>query len=233
VNGIHSEWTKFRTIRSTWWTLTVMAALPTATGVLVAATRSLQPDDTVLAGAIGNAVVGLAPAGILGVLVAAGEHGAGTIRPTITATPRRWPVLLAKAALVAAVVFAVALAANAVGLAVAATMLDDHRSGAAVPPLLGLASLYAAVAILGVAAGLALRSTAGAVTAVTGVLFLPTLLSPLLGSAQWLVDLGPPTAAQQVLQPGGSGGWATVAIVAGYCLAALLPSGWLLLRRDI
>ena len=237
--AILSEWTKFRSVRSTWWTLAVMACLPAAIGVLVAATGSLQPDDTVLVGAIGNAVVGLAPAGYLGVLVAAGEHGTGTIRPTIAASPTRWPVLLAKAALLGAIAFVVALAANAVGLALSAAILDDRRPGTVWPALLGLASIYAAVAVLGVALGLALRSTAGAVTAVTGLLFLPMLLGPFLGQAQWLAGLAPFTAAQKVLQPpgvaldNGPGAWATVAIVYAYCLATIAPSSWLLLRRDI
>jgi hypothetical protein len=236
-NTFVGEWIKFRTIRSTWWTLAAVAVLPVGVAVLVALTNSLAPDDTVLAGALGNAVVGLVPAGILGALLAAGEHG-GTIRLTIAAVPRRWPVPAAKAALAGAVVLAVALVANGVAFALAATLLPDHTPGAPVPALIGVALVYAAAAMLGVALGVALPSPAGAVTAVTAVLLAPALLGPLLGRAQWLLSLTPFGAAQQVLMS--SSGMATegpsaglsVVIVGLGCVACVGAATWLLLRRD-
>lgn len=174
------EWIKFATLRSTWWTLAMVAALPVGVALLVAVTGSLAPEDTVLAGALGNAVVGLVPAGILGALIVAGEYSGGTIRLTLAAVPVRWPVVLAKAMLAGALVFPVALAAYALGFALAAALLPDHRPGAPVPALLGVALVYVFVAVLGVALGTAIRSPAGAVTAVTAVLLAPAFLAPLL-----------------------------------------------------
>lgn len=237
MNIMVSEWTKFRTIRSTWWTVVTLAALPVGVAVLVALTGSLAPDDTVLAGALGNAVVGLVPAGILGALLASGEHGGGTIRLTIAAIPRRWPVLAAKAALAASGAFVVALVANGVGLAVAAALLPDHQRGTAPAALIGIALIYAAVAVLGVALGSALRSPAGSVTAVTGLLLAPALLGPLLGRVPWLVSLTPFGAAQRVLSPsvvaGAPDGWVCVAVVCLGGVAAGAAATWVLLRRDV
>ena len=233
-----SEWIKFQTIRSTWWTVAAVAALPVGVAALVALTASLAPDDTVLSGALGNAVVGLVPAGILGALLAAGEHSGGTLRLTLAAVPLRWPVAVAKAILAGAVAFVVALAANGVGFAVATTLLPDHAPGAAMPALLGVALVYAAVAVLGVALGIALRNPAGAVTAVSGILLAPALLGPLLGRAQWLAGITPFGAAQNVVLPApgampeGLGGWPSVAVVGLGCIASLGAATWLLRRRD-
>lgn len=237
MNNIFAgEWIKFWTIRSTWWTVAATAALPVGVAALVGLTDSLAPDDTVLAGALGNSVVGLVPAGILGALLAAGEYGAGTIRLTLAAVPRRWPVPAAKALLAGTVAFVVGLVANGLGFGVAAALLSGHRPGSALPALVGVALVYGAVAVLGVALGTALRSPAAAVTAVTGILLAPALLGPLLGRAQWLAELTPFGAAQTVLSPGGAasgpGGWAGVGVVGLGCVASLVAAIWLLLRRD-
>ncbi len=230
MNILLSEWTKFRTLRSNWWVLGTVGLLPVAVAVLVAVTGSLAPSDTVLAGAIGNTVVALVPAAILGVALAAGEHSSGTVGPTIVAVPRRWPVLGAKAVVAGSTVLVVALAGNLLAFAVAASLLPDHEAGAA-SPLVAVAFVYAGTAVLGVAAGTALRSSAGAVTAVTGVLLLPALLGPVLGRLRWLAELGPFGAVQKVV--GEPGGWVTAAGVGLACLLSVVPAGWLLLRRDV
>jgi hypothetical protein len=238
-NILAGEWIKFRTIRSTWWTVAAVAVVPVGVAVLVALTNSLAPDDTVLAGALGNAVIALVPAGILGALLAAGEHG-GTIRLTIAAVPRRWPAAVAKGVLASAVVLVVALAANGVAFGLAVTLLPDHEPGAPGPALIGVALVYAATAMLGVALGIALRNPVGAVTAVTGVLLAPALLGPLLGRAQWVAALTPFGAAQKVLvswsAPGiaveGPSAGLSVALVGLGCVAGLGAATWLMLRRD-
>lgn len=230
------EWIKFASLRSGWWTLAMLAALPVGVAVLVAATGSLAPEDTVLSGALGNAVVGLVPAGILGALMVASEYSGGTIRLTLAAVPLRWPVVVAKAVLAAALVLPVALASHAVGLALAVAALPAHRPGEPVPALLGVALVYAFVAVLGVALGAAIRSPAGAVTAVTGILLAPAFLAPLLTRVPWLAAVTPFGAAQRVLlpvpPPEGPDGWAGVTVVALGCLASLAAAAGLLLRRD-
>jgi signal transduction histidine kinase len=100
--ALASEWTKIRTVRSTVWTLVVMAALTIAFAVFVGFTKSLQPDDTILGGSLTGAVSGLIAAGVFGVLAISGEYGTGLIRATLTACPRRVTVLAAKTAVVAA-----------------------------------------------------------------------------------------------------------------------------------
>jgi ABC-2 type transport system permease protein len=231
-NAIISEWTKFRTVRSTLWTLSAVAGLPVVVAVLVAVTRSLMPGDTVLAGAIGNSVIGQVAAAILGVLVAAGEYGNCTIRATMAANPRRVNVLLAKAVLTGTAIFVVSLIASALALLAAAALLDTHPLGAPVPALLGVSLIYAAVSVLGLALGFVVRHPAGAVTAATGFLLLPVLLAPLLGARQRVVELAPLGATQRLAEAG-TASWLGVAVVCANFLAALVASAWLLTRRDV
>jgi ABC-type transport system involved in multi-copper enzyme maturation permease subunit len=237
------EWTKMCTLRSTTWTLAAMATVTVGTAVLVAATTSLQPDDTILGGSLGNAAVGQIAAGIFGVLVVCGEYSSGTIRATLSACPRRLIVLTAKALVVATVVlvvaFASAMAAHQVGIAMLSG--QGYPPGRPMPALLGVAFSYAAVAVLGVAVGTALRHTAGAITAITAIILLPILVGPLMGSWQrWIAGASPIAALQKLAQTsdavpeslGSLDAWPSLWLVCGYSIAALAVSGWLLRRRD-
>ena len=64
--------------------------------------------------------------GVLGVLVATGEYATGMIRATFAAVPRRLPVLVAKAGVLAAVTFAVCLAAVLITFVGGQALLGSH-----------------------------------------------------------------------------------------------------------
>ena len=102
---ILSEWTKFRSLRSTRWSLLVTVVL--AIGIpLLAATitdarwshmsvqeqLARQPLDIAL---VGVRIAQLA-IGVLGVLVISSEYSTGMIRASLGAVPKRLPVLWAK-----------------------------------------------------------------------------------------------------------------------------------------
>ncbi|MFE2614200.1 ABC transporter permease subunit [Micromonospora chalcea] len=198
--ALAAEWTKIRTVRSTMGTLAAVAVATVGIAVLVAATASLQPDDTILGGSLGNSVPGQIAAGTLGVLVVCGEYGSGTIRATFVACPRRLTVLAAKALVVAALVFVVAFTAALCAYQAATVMLSGqgYPPGKPMPALVGVALSYAAVAVLGVALGTVLRHSAAAVAAVIGFLLLPTLIGPLLGDWQrWVAGTSPVAALQK------------------------------------
>ncbi|MGH3682360.1 MAG: ABC transporter permease subunit, partial [Natronosporangium sp.] len=103
-----------------------MAVATIGIAVLVAATGSLQPDDSIVAASLGNAVPGQIAAGVLGALVVCGEYSSGTIRATLAACPRRLTVLTAKTLVVAALVFVVALAATVVAYLAGAVLLSGQ-----------------------------------------------------------------------------------------------------------
>jgi ABC-2 type transport system permease protein len=246
------EWLKLRSVRSTWWTLLVFAAGLIGLAILVmirqhwaamsAADRaSFDPTNDSYAGlAIGQLAIG-----VLGVLAVTSEFSSGMIRATFAAVPRRPLVLAAKAAVVAAVTLAageiVAFAAFGVGEAVLKSpaphaVLDQPGVLRAVL----MAGAYPAlIGLIGLGLGALIRHTAGAISAVVGVLFvLPLILVPLGTSIQntagqfmpMLIAENSLTAVKPVahsLSPG-----AGFAVLCAYALAALAVGGWALARRD-
>ncbi|MGW4026011.1 ABC transporter permease [Streptomyces sp. NPDC005009] len=236
------EWTKFVSLRSTVWT-TAAAALVTVLGaVFVGLSGSLQPDDTVLGGSLTLSVVALMVAGVVGALTVCGEYSSGTIVTTLTATPRRGRVLAAKATLLAGVLYALALTSCTVAYLLGDAVLDDTRSqGEPLPALFGIAALFSAVGLLGLAIGTLVRHTAGAVTAVVAVLLLPSLFGPLLGDLQrWLTGATPTAALEKLTQTsdaspeavGSLGAWPSLALVTGYTALALAGAALVLRKRD-
>jgi hypothetical protein len=101
-----SEWTKLRSVRSTYWTLLVAVATPIGISALVAVTLANAPGkqanvDPLLPGLISQEYAVLA-VGVLGVLAFSTEYATGLIRTTFAAVPRRRAVLAAKAAVIGA-----------------------------------------------------------------------------------------------------------------------------------
>jgi ABC-2 type transport system permease protein len=237
------EWTKFRSARSTLWTLIAIGLLPPVFAVFVAATGSLQPDDTILGGSLTGSILVQVVAAVLGALVMTGEYTSGMIRTTLTALPRRLTVLGAKATIVAAVLFAVTLASCTLAFAIGSALLDHdaYASGDPWPALPGIALMLSVSGLLGLAVGTALRRSAGAIAALVGVMLLPSLLGPLVGDLQrWVGGASPISALEKLTQTsdathetvGSLSGWASLGIVAAYTAVALAGSASLLRSRD-
>ncbi|MBL1068271.1 ABC transporter permease subunit [Streptomyces sp. 7-21] len=237
------EWIKFRSVRATVGTTAAAAALPVPGAVFVAATGSLQPDDTVLGGSLTFAVPAMMLAAVAGALAVCGEYGSGTVRTTFTAVPARGTVLAAKAVLVAAVLYGLALPACAGAFWVGEAMLGgDYARGEPLPALLGVAAAFSVAGLLGLALGTLLRHAAGAVTAVLALLLLPSMLGPLFGGAErWVAGVSPTAALEKLAQSsdasaeavGSLGPWPSLLLVTGYTLLALLAAAGLLRRRDV
>jgi len=252
---IRSEWIKLRTLRSTWVMLAAVLLTIIGLGAIAAAstTGAVEgPDDgggpgggdalsTVLAGA-GLAVVLV---GVLGVLVGAREYSSGMIRSSLSAVPARLPVLWAKVvAFVLAVVPVVLVgvfAAFAVGMAVldaggAPTVSWSDEGTARV--VLGTAGYLVGIGLIGLALGLLLRSTAGAISALlAGVLVLPTLAGALLPES-WdgLLKYLPSNAASaftSTVPPESMLGAGTgAAVFIAWIVVALAGAAVTLTRRD-
>ncbi|MDT0269490.1 ABC transporter permease subunit [Streptomyces sp. DSM 44915] len=237
------EWVKFRSLRSTSWVAAVATLLPAPGAAFVAATESLQPDDTVLGGSLTLSLPALLLAAVLGALVVCGEYGSGTMRATVAAVPRRGTVLAAKAALLTGVLYVLALPSCAAAYLVGDALLDDsYAQGDPLPALFGVAAAFPLAGLLGLALGTLIRHGAGAITAVVGVLLLPELLAPLFGPAEpWIAGVSPTAALQKLTQSsdastaamGSLGGWPSLLLVAGYTGVALLAAAALFGRRDV
>lgn len=196
TDTVASEWVKLTTLRSTYLTLGLGVVLSVVMSALVSAAVGSTFDSwsasrqaqfqPILLSVSGNVVVLIAFA-VFGVLVAAGEYSSGMIRLTLTATPSRGRVFLAKLLLVGGltmVLGVVSLVAmflvgqavlGAYGIPVASLGDADARR-----LVLGLGLVTPLFPILGLALGVILRSTAGAITVILGMMWLPQLLGTLL-----------------------------------------------------
>ncbi|MGW3645439.1 ABC transporter permease subunit [Streptomyces sp. NPDC000878] len=237
------EWIKFRSVRSLVWTTVATAVVPVLGAVFVAVTGSLRPDDTVLGAGLTLSVIAQVLAAVVGALLITGEYGSGSIRTTFAATPRRATVLAAKATLLTGLTYVLALASCTLAYLVGDAMLEDgtYAQGEPLPALFGVAASFAVAALLGLAVGTLVRHSAGAVTAVIGLLLLPSLLGPLFGDAQrWVAGLSPTAALQKLTQTsdatpetvGSLGPWPSLLLVAGCTTALLVPAAMALRRRD-
>jgi len=131
--ALRYEWVRLRTLRSTWW-LTGLSLL--VAGLLGLPALGLKGQLTVvdygdiLTGGGGGAVFLVSILlSMIGVFAIGHEYRYGTIRPTLSALPRRSIVLAAKVLVVSCFVFAVALVCLVLKYAVAAVILGHRLTG--------------------------------------------------------------------------------------------------------
>lgn len=239
------EWVKFRTARSTVLTAVALAAWFPVMAVIVAATGSVQPDDTILgASVLGGAAGAQLTAAALGATFVTGEFRSGMIRTTLTACPRPLVVLAAKATVVAGVVFAVTLPAAAAAFGLGRAMLDTDAYGVGdpFPALVGVVLAITAIGVLGVAIGAVVRQAAGAMAAVVAVVLVPGMVAPLLENVErWVGGASLNGVLAKMAQSsdatpetvGSLTAWPSLGVVAAYTAAAILLAVGALRARDV
>jgi ABC-2 type transport system permease protein len=248
---LRSEWTKLRTQPSALWALLSAVILTTAFGILYSLLREARPPQGAAAirsfdpTAISLSGVQLAQiaVGVLGVLLITSEYATGLIRASLAAVPRRLPVLWGKAVMLAAATVAVSLpAALAAFLAGQSILGRQHLAVTLSQPGVARAvigsALYLAVAgLIGLGLGTLLRSTAGGIAALFGLLFAVQLVAGLLPGS-WAESVGkyvPSTAglAVSTVHPDPASSLPPWAGFGVFCLyaAVLLGLGAFRLRR--
>jgi hypothetical protein len=166
------------------------------------------------------------------------------IRSTLTAVPRRLPVLWAKLGVFAVAALVTSEAALAVSMLAGQAILSARHAGASLsdPGVLRAmigAALYLTVSgLLGVALGFIIRNTAGAVTVLFGILLMLPVLGNFLPSswAEHVTPYLPSNAGQAVFQvqkvAGTLAPWTGLALFAGYAALAAAIAAVTLNRRD-
>ncbi len=254
---LRSEWTKFRTLRSTWWSLAAMLVVSlgvsiTATAVFTAHYATLDPDtkaqfhnDTIGLFLQPGSSFGQLAIAVLGVLLIATEYSTGMIRATVLAAPRRTPVLLAKAGVLAGVVFVlaevIAWTAFFVGSSIARKHVDvTLGTPGTLRALLGFGLVMAMIALISLALGALLRHTAGAISVALGTnLVLPGLLGLIPGSlGQHLSYALPSRAGQLIMDRTEDAGtpysqWTGLGITALWAVGLMLLALWSIKKRDV
>lgn len=243
-NLLRSEAIKVLTLRSTWWSLGIAAALSVTISLLLAV-AALDTTDGLPAATLLTAPMQftMLVAGIFGTMAITGECSTGMIRSTLTAAPRRGAVLLAKALVVSimmATTTAVAYVITSVTVLPLTGMGMDLADPAAslVPLALGIAAMVA-FSLIGLGSGFLVRNGAGAIAVTVGVLFvLPivvTLFAFVSNRWQWILDSAQylPMDAAGALTAVGATDLARPGITLAVWAVAPLLLGWVAFRsRD-
>jgi ABC-2 type transport system permease protein len=251
AGALRSEFTKIRSVRSTYWTLLAMFAVVVGFGALASTGAAhgphgpyFDPTRQSLAGLyIGQLIIG-----VLGVLVISSEYSTGMIRTTLTTNPHRGVMIAAKGVVFTVVALVTSLVTSFAAFFVGqALMSSDHISTTIGSPnvlraVIGGALFLTACGVLAFGLGLLIRHTAGGIGAVTGLLFVVTILVNFLPQSwQNHVDKWVPALAGGQLwmtgpQPPGNtpmfGPWTSFAILCGYAAIALAAAVILFRKRD-
>jgi ABC-2 type transport system permease protein len=252
ADAMRSEWTKLRSVRSTYWGLIVAAILGIGLGALISGISASHyaTDPGIRAGwdptdrAIRSLSIAQLAFAILGVMVVTGEYSTGMIRTSLAAVPKRSRMLAAKA-----VVFTtVALVAGEV-ISFAAFLIGQVLiSGKAPSASLGQhnvlravigAGLYLAVlGLLGIAIGVLLRHAAAAIGSIVAILLvLPGIAAALPTSWSNPIEQWWPTnAGTQVAVISRDShtlaAWTGFGVMAAFTAVVLAGAFLLIERRD-
>ncbi|OLT00243.1 hypothetical protein BJF90_36285 [Pseudonocardia sp. CNS-004] len=254
TDTLHSEWIKFRSLRSTWLTLgglvvvglglPLLSADPAAQGYLTGTIEEQQDWDptngSLLMFFIAQLVIG-----VLGILVVTSEHATGLMQTSLSATPRRHRLLGAKVAVVAAVSLvagqALAFPAFLIGQAGFAAAGVPHATLAdprALSAVVGCGLYLAVIALLAVALGALIRATAGALATLVGIVLLVPVLDGMF--PPWLdglLDVWPTLGGAAVIatvpDPDYPQPWLHFAGMSAGILALLVVAFVLFERRDV
>ena len=250
---LRSEWLKFWSLRSSYITLAATAAGMIGFGVLFSAVTAnrwqlmhaatklhFDPTGTSLRGFnLAQLVLG-----VLGVLVVTGEYSTGMIKATMSAAPTRLPVIWAKAAVFAVEAYVVGTLTAFVSFFVGQALLSSQhiQTTLAAPgvlrAVLGTGLYLTVVGLLGVALGWIIRSTAGGIATLFGLL----LVLPALGEAlpdSWAQHVNPylPSNAGQSVtavqpDPGMLAPWNGFLVFCLYAVVGFVAAVVLVRRRD-
>jgi hypothetical protein len=255
-NVLRSEWTKIRSVRSTYWTLITAAVLTVGLSaivclVYVAQFSKLKPEDIRAFDAASTSLTGGILAqfaiAVFGVMVITGEYATGIIRTTFAAVPQRLHVLLAKIATFSGLTFAATSAACFAAFFIGQAILSAKDIGVSITDtnvlrtVVGTAMYLTILGLLSLGVGALLRKTAGAICAMVGILFvLPVLAEFLPASLDGVQKYLPSNAGTAIIssvpQPGGAeailGPWMGLGVFFLYAVVALVAGGYFLQRRD-
>ena len=251
---IRSEWTKLRSLRSTVYSLIAAFVIVVALGILISAARAAHLEresladrltfDPTLTSLSGTFLAQLA-VGVLGVLIMTGEYATGMNRATFGAVPRRLPVLWAKAIVYAAVALVLMLAATfSAFLGGQAALSGKHLQATLSNPgvaraVVGAALYLTVVGLFGLALGALIRSTAGGIATLFGLLLVLPLIVHFL-PASWSRNISkylPGNAGQSVMNVvrdnSSLSPWTGFAVFCAYVVVALGLAAIFLKRRDV
>ncbi len=245
-----AEWTKLRTLSSTWRTAVIAVAVSIGLGAILCISQAGQwatmtaPErrlfDPTSCSLFGVVFVGAVLLAALGVRSVTSEYSTGMIRSTFSATPTRRRVLSAKASVTAAFVFPLALFADVVSFELGQRIFAaKHIQVSFTHPGVLEAVVFGAVAVsliavIGVGLGGLIRHTAAATTALVLVIVGGVTLGQFVPAG--LREYLPGTALQAAVTVNHSAGLlrpgTAVAVLGIYALIALAAASIRMAHSD-
>jgi len=252
-----SEWTKFRSLRSTLWTLGVGVVLGIGFSLIAATVTGARWAHMSFAERAGRhpldiALVGVRFSqlafGVLGVLVISGEYSTGMIRASIGAVPKRLPVLWGKIVVFGVVTLLLGIPVVLAGFFGSQAILEhayhitylklSFGAPGVARAVLGGALYLTVMGIFALALGAITRNTAGGLTLFAAIVFvIPPLLFILPTSWNDAISKYlPSNAGAEIFQmnhgPNDLHPWPGFLLFCGYTAIVVAIAAVLLVRRD-
>jgi ABC-2 type transport system permease protein len=252
AGALRSEFTKIRSVRSTYWALLAMFVVVVGFGALAswgAASHGphgpyFDPTQQSLAGLyIGQLIIG-----VLGVLVISSEYSTGMIRTTLMTNPHRGMMIAAKGVVFTVVALVTSLITSFTAFFLGQALMSSHHMSTTIGSpnvlraVIGGALFLTACGVLAFGLGLLIRHSAGGIGAMVGLLFVVTILINFLPQGwqdhvdKWIPALAGGQVWMAVAQPPGStpmfGPWPSFAVLCGYAALAVAAAVILFRRRD-
>jgi len=205
ARAIGSEWTKFRSLRSTSITLAVAIALTVGIGALISAVTAARYGDmpparkahfNAIITSLNGVRISQLAVGVLGVLLITGEYATGMIRSSLTVIPKRLPILWAKMAVFAGTVGITSIASTIAAFYLGQALLaGKHLNASITDPgaarmVIGAGIYLLLIGLIGMGLGTLLRNTAGGISALVALFFVIPPILDLLPTG-WSDTLGP------------------------------------------
>jgi ABC-2 type transport system permease protein len=249
-----SEWTKLYSLRSTRYSLLATVVMTIGFGLIASAANvarwsSMSAADKAgfdpLSTSLLGVRFGVLAIGVLGVLLITGEYSTGMIRSTMTAVPKRLPVLWAKSGVYALVALVLTVPAVFIAFFVGQAILSGQHiqiafSHPGVPrAVLGAAVYLTLVGLFAMGLGAIMRNTAAGIATFAAIMFvIEPLISILPASiANSITPYLPGAAGESMMQIGhhahslspGAG----LAVFCAYVAVTMAAAAILLVRRDV
>ncbi len=250
--ALRSEFTKIRSVRSTYWTLLALVVVTIGMGTLACVGAVSRPEDAGGPGfdatfrSLVGLILGQLIIAVLGALTITSEYSTGMIHTSLAIQPRRGVVFAAKGVVFAAVSLVTGLVASFASFFIGQAILSSKHLNVSLgqPQVLRAvigAGLFLAVSgLLAFGLGAALRHTAAAITAAIAMLFVATILVNFLPQS-WQVHVDrwlPFDAGSQVwstVNPPGQhmfSAWTGFGVFAAYAVIAIVIGAIVFRTRD-
>ena len=248
-----SEWTKIRTVKSTFWTLLAALVVTVGISVLLALAFATSYDrlperdratfDPAAYGLVGINF-GIIALGVLGVLVIAAEYSTGMIRTSLTAVPYRSKLLAAKLLVLFALSLLVGMVASFGSFLLSQLVYGGKHLGTSLGhdnvlrAVIGGGLYLAVIAVFALGIGAILRHTAGSITVVVGLFFVLPIFGGFLpgGWGRTVRELLPSYAGGAIMTTHPTSAmltpWTGFAVFCLYAVVTIAAAFLLFQRRD-